>query len=318
MPPAPVVLITGATTGVGLALARLLRGSPFRVVLTAREGSLKRIEREAFAGDPNYFLRPLEVTSAQSRQELKDWVEKNLGGVDILVNNAGISYRSVIEHMSDDDLTRQIETNFHGPFSLIRMVLPRMREKGWGRIINVSSVGGMMAMPTMGAYSASKWALEGASEALWYEMKPWNIGVTLIQPGFINSDSFKSVYLNEQAKLSSTDAQDPYHEYYRRMAPFISERMKKAGSSSDDVARVVFKTMMSARPPLRVAATRDAWIFGLIRRLVPRQWYHWILYLCLPGVRRWRNTYNLDDYYAERGSGEIERKEQDQKIKKVG
>lgn len=311
MPESPVVLITGASTGVGLALARLLKGSSFRVVLTAREGSLKRIQNESFSKDSNYFIRPLEVTSADSRRALKDWIEKNLGGVDILVNNAGISYRSVIEHMSDADLTKQIETNFHGPFSLIRMVLPRMREKGWGRIINVSSVGGMMAMPTMGAYSASKWALEGASEALWYEMKPWNIGVTLIQPGFINSDSFKSVYLNEQALHSSTDAQDPYHEYYRRMAPFISDRMKKASSDSEDVAQVVLKTIHSKHPPLRVAATQDAWFFGLIRRVIPRQWYHWFLYMSLPGIRRWRNTYNLGDYYVEREPSQS-------KIKKAG
>ncbi|CAK9253104.1 unnamed protein product [Sphagnum jensenii] len=298
MPPSPVVLITGASTGVGLALARRLWKSQFRVVLTAREGSLKRFQNETFA-DPHFFVRPLEVTSAESRLALKNWIDENLGGVDILVNNAGISYRSVIEHMSDEDLRKQIETNFHGPFSLIRMLLPKMREKGWGRIINVSSVGGMMAMPTMGAYSASKWALEGATEALWYEMKPWNIGVTLIQPGFINSDSFKSVYLNEQAKLSSTDAQDPYHEYYRRMVPFISEKMKKSRSSSDDVASVVFKTMLSSNPPLRVAATKDAWFFGLVRRILPRQWYHLILFLCLPGVFRWRNTYKLKDYYSE-------------------
>ncbi|HUP57178.1 MAG TPA: SDR family oxidoreductase [Bdellovibrionota bacterium] len=303
----PVVLITGASTGVGLALARRLVGAPFRVVLTARESSLRRLQKETFFGDPRFTILPLDVTSAQSRQALIAEIDARLGGVDILVNNAGISYRSVIEHMSDDDLSKQIDTNFHGPLSLIRLVLPGMRKKGRGRIINISSVGGMMAMPTMGAYSASKWALEGASEALWYETRPWDIRVTLVQPGFINSDSFKHVYLNEKAKASSLDPQDPYHEYYRHMAPFILKLMRKSPSSAEDVAQVVYKALTMWRPPLRMAATRDAWIFGLIRRVVPRGLYHWLLYLSLPGIRQWRNTYRLQDYYAEKTSPGIKR-----------
>lgn len=301
-PESPVVLITGASTGVGLELARLLWQSGFRVVLTARSSSVVRLESEPFFRDPAFFVLPMDVTSAREREAVVAWIDRNLGGVDILVNNAGISYRSVIEHMSDEDLLRQMDTNFHGPLSLIRLVLPGMRAKGWGRVINISSVGGMMAMPTMGAYSASKWALEGATEALWYEAKPWNVDVTLIQPGFINSDSFKAVYLNEQAKISSTDAQEPYHHYYRQMAPFISGRMRKAHSRPIEVARVAFRAMQMRNPPLRLAATPDARFFALLRRLLPRNLYHWLLYHCLPGVRSWRNTYRLKDYYTDRGS----------------
>ena len=92
-------------------------------------------------------------------------------------------YRAVLEHVSDAERVAQMDVNYLAPMDLIRLVLPRMREKHAGRILNVSSVGGMMAMPTMAVYSASKFALEGATEALYYEVRPWNIRVSLIQPG---------------------------------------------------------------------------------------------------------------------------------------
>jgi len=99
--------------------------------------------------------------------------------------------------VADEQL--QMQTNYFGPLALIRDLLPSMREKGRGKIINVSSVSGMIAMPTMASYSASKHALKGASEALWYEMKPYGINVSLIQPGFIKSNSFHNVYFSHSS-----------------------------------------------------------------------------------------------------------------------
>src|SRR5690606_8275736 len=121
-------------------------------------------------------------------------------GVSILINNAGISYRAVVEHMNDKDEQLQMAVNYFGPVALIRLVLPFMREQGRGKIINISSVSGMLAMPTMASYSASKHALEGVSEALWYEAKPLGVNVSLIQPGFIRSKSFKNVYFTEASE----------------------------------------------------------------------------------------------------------------------
>lgn len=143
----------------------------YRVVLTAREKSILKL-RQYFIESQTVMIHPLDVTSVESREALILAIEKNWGGVDILINNAGISYRAVVEHMTDKDEMIQLEKNYLGPMALIRLALRRMREKGQGKIINVSSFSGMLATPTMSSYSASKYALEGAREALWYEMKP--------------------------------------------------------------------------------------------------------------------------------------------------
>jgi short-subunit dehydrogenase len=103
------------------------------------------------------------------------------------ISRPSASYRAVVEHMSEPEEQHQFDTNYFGAVGLIRLVLPYMREIGRGKIINVSSVSGMLAMPTMGSYSASKYALEGLSEALWYEVRPLGINVSLIQPGFVKS-----------------------------------------------------------------------------------------------------------------------------------
>ena len=187
--------------------------------------------------------------------------------------------------MNESEELDQMTVNYLGPMNLMRTVIPYMRRQRSGRIINVSSVGGMMAMPTMGSYSASKWALEGASEALWYELKPWNIRVSLIQPGFINSDGFKKVRV--PASLESVEHRTAYTGYYESMGTFVARLMTHSPSNARDVAAVVFKTMRKARPALRVPGTWDAFFFHMLRRLLPRALYHRVLYMGLPGKSTW-------------------------------
>jgi short chain dehydrogenase len=162
-----------------------------------------------------------------------------------------------------------------------------MRHKREGRIINVSSVGGMMAMPTMAIYSASKFALEGATESLYYEVKPWNIKVTLVEPGFINSNSFENVRLTAASKRSVGDSDEAYHKHYEHMSTFIARIMRLAFATPDSIARRIVDIMHQRRPPLRSLVTLDAWIFSHLRRFLPRTVYHWLLYQSLPGVREW-------------------------------
>ncbi|MFN8390924.1 MAG: SDR family oxidoreductase [Bdellovibrionota bacterium] len=282
----PVVLLTGASSGIGLALAQKLHVSSFRVAVTAREKSIHTVRAQLPETD-RFGVFPLDVTCAESRERLVADVRARFGGVDILINNAGISYRSVIEHMTEADEALQMGTNYFGPLGLIRLCLPHMRERRAGRIINVSSVGGMMAMPTMGSYSASKFALEGASEALWYELQPWNIKVTLVQPGFIRSRSFEHVYFSEAGKQASEEHRDAYHAYYRSMSVFIETLMCRAFATSDSVAQTVLDLMMKENPPLRHPATIDATFFSVLRRFVPRKLYHRILYANLPDIKKW-------------------------------
>ena len=177
--------------------------------------------------------------------------------------------------------------NFRAPMQLIRLVLPGMRAKRAGRIISISSVGGMMAMPTMAVYSASKFALEGAHEALWYEVKPWGISVSLVQPGFVHSAGFQNVRYTDQSDKSEHDETDPYHEHYVQMAGFIGKLMLRSKATPQSIARVVLRTMERRQPALRVPATFDARAFSVLRRVLPRGLYHWLLYRSLPNVKTW-------------------------------
>ena len=180
-----------------------------------------------------------------------------------------------------------MDVNFRSPMELIRLVLPGMRNKRAGRILTVSSVGGMMAMPTMAVYSASKFALEGAHESLWYEVRPWGIHVSLVQPGFIDSDGFQKVRYTPKSDRSEHELAEPYHEHYVNMSPFIERLMRRSTSTPDSVARVVLRTMRRRNPPLRVPATLDARLFAFLRRILPRSVYHGLLYRMLPNVRLW-------------------------------
>lgn len=282
----PVILITGCSSGIGLEIAKLFASySAYRTVITSRAHSIENLKK-LFPESETVKVMELDITSRDSRNAVISAVTQQWGGVDILVNNAGISYRSVIEHMTTEDEAIQMATNYLGPMALIRAVLPSMREKGRGKFINVSSVSGMLAMPTMASYSASKAALEGASEALWYEMRPFGIDVSLIQPGFVHSESFKNVRYTEKGKNSET-GQDAYSEFYRNMKPFVSKLMGYSRTSPEKIAKLVLYVVQTERPPLWVPASFDAEFFYYLRRLMPRRLLHPFLYSCLPGVKNW-------------------------------
>ena len=261
LPPHPVVLVTGCASGIGLALAGRLRAwQDARVVLTARASSLPRLRAAGFEPDDRLWLRPLDVTRNSERRSLISEIDERLGGVDVLINNAGLTFRSTHEHLHTDEIDEQLAVNFVGPMDLARLVLP---------------------------YSASKFALEGASEALWYEMRPWNVRVTLVQPGFIHSESFQKVRLSRDAVALRSVDEDGYRAVYDSMTPFIETLMNHASATPDTVARRILRTVQMHNPPLRVSATLDARVFYMVRRLLPRRLYHWILYRCLPHVRTW-------------------------------
>ncbi len=281
------ILITGASTGLGLALGRLLlERTDDRLVLTARASSMSRFAEEGIEQGERAWLRQLDVTSADQRATLITELEE-AGGVDVLVNNAAISYRSVIEHVTEEERLAQMQVNFQAPIALAQLVLPSMRERRAGHIINVSSAGGIMAVPTMGIYAASKFALEAATEALYYELMPWNVRVTLIMPGFINSEGFERVILSGQSRHAIADPADPYHRHYAHMIRFVEWVMRRTPSTSESVARTILRAMQRRRPSLRVPATWDARLLWWLRRHVPPRLYHAAVHACLPRVRRW-------------------------------
>lgn len=283
-----VILVTGASTGLGLAIARaLLAQTEHRLVLTARPSSLGRFAEQGIRPSQRVKLCALDVVDPDHRRAVIDEVERDWGGVDVLINNAGVSYRAVVEHVSEAERLEQMNINFRSPMELTCMVLPGMRARRAGQIINISSVGGMMAMPTMAVYSASKFALEGASEALWYEVRPWGIRVTLVEPGFIRSSSFQKVRLTQRSRDSIQQRDEAYHAHYEHMEPFIGRMMRLTWATPESIAARIVRLVAQRAPPLRLYATPDAWIFAMLRRLLPRRLYHWLLYISLPSIRRW-------------------------------
>lgn len=292
----PIILVTGASSGVGRALAELFYKLPqYRTVVTARRLSLANL-RGHFEESDSFKIVELDILDPKSRSKCLSQVRESWGDIDIVINNAGISFRSVVEHMSEEDEQLQMHTNYFGPMALIREIITSMRSKGRGKIINVSSVSGMLAMPTMASYSASKHAIEGASEALWYEMKPFGINVSLIQPGFINSNSFQNVYYSEGSHPDNQESDAPYSDYYKHMGPFVEKLMRLSWTTPEEVAQKILWVVQTENPPLWVPATPDAIVFYFLRRLIPRRWLMPILFFFLPKSHHWglRHTLRRD------------------------
>lgn len=287
----PVVLVTGCGSGVGYAIAKLLhKKTNFRVIITARSiDSVNKLKEELPESD-RFKIIELDITNQSQRDHIIAEVFSLWKAIDILVNNAGISYRSVIEHMDEESELKQLDVNYLSPMALIRLVIPSMRESGFGKIINVSSVSGMVAMPTMASYSASKHALEGATEALWYELRPFGISVSLVQPGFIKSNSFEKVHYSKKAKLSQM-LDGPYADYYTNMESFVKKLMHKSRASPEQIAQKILNLMTMENPPLWMPVTHDAQIFFWVRKILPRRIFHIVMYRFLPNVRQWGGKY---------------------------
>ena len=288
-----VIIITGCGSGIGLELARkLYRREDLNVVATARTKSLEQLKK-TFTESDRFLMRELDITSDDNIYSLIHEITMLFGRVDAVINNAAVCFRAVIEHMDVESEMLQLKTNYLGPMSLIRAVLPIMREQRAGLVINVSSVSGMLAMPTMGSYSASKHALDGATEALWYEARPFGIRVNLVQLGFVNSNAFKRVVLTNKAQLSVALG-GPHSEYYRSMTPMIEKLMAFSFYPSNKIAAKIIKLIDKPRERLLLSLTPDAVIFGIMRKIIPAFIFNRFLYLLLPGSMKWGGLWKVD------------------------
>ncbi|WP_413289569.1 SDR family oxidoreductase [Bdellovibrio sp. HCB337] len=290
----PVVLITGCSSGVGEALADLLsKKTNYKLVLTARDRSVAKV-RARFPENDRLMVVPLDVGDPEQIVRTVSHVIARWGRLDILINNAGICYRATVEHMDQLSEIEQLKVNYIGPMMLSRAVIPLMRERGRGKIINVSSVSGILGMPTMASYSASKHALEAASESMWYELKPMGINVSVIRPGFIKSDGYSHVLLAPKSRLS-TELDGPYADFYHFMTPFVSRMMNKSLGTPQSVAEKVFKVIRTQNPPLWVDATPDALMFSCLRHLLPDQIFNRLINLVFRLQIRWGKSYSRAD-----------------------
>ena len=186
MSDAPVWFITGCSTGFGRELAALLLGQGKRVAVTARNPDDIRDLVDG-RGDQALALA-LDVTRPEQVAAAADAALAHFGHVDVLVNNAGIGYFAAVEESDPDEVRRMFEINFWGLAAMTDALLPSMRKRRSGHIVNISSIGGLRAFPAVGYYNATKFAVEGLSEALSLEVAPLGIGVTIVEPSGFRTD----------------------------------------------------------------------------------------------------------------------------------
>ncbi|MFI0189570.1 SDR family oxidoreductase [Streptomyces sp. NPDC017086] len=261
----PVVLITGCSSGIGRAVARRAAGAGFTTVATARDPrTLRELE------DAGCVVHALDVTDDAARRRVVAEVDETYGGVDALVNNAGYGELGPFEEVPPERWERQFRTNVFGPVALAQLVLPGMRARGHGRIVNISSMAGELVLPVGAAYHGSKFALEAAMEGLALEVRRFGIDVSLVQPGAVNSR------WGDNVPALKEYTSGPYGDLVTEMAAQMARRLPR-GASVEDAAAAVLRALTDRRPRLRYRVGVDAQVLLPLSRVLPaRVWNAWV------------------------------------------
>ena len=258
------ILITGCSSGIGIYCAYALKNDGYRVFATARnEKDVQKLE------DDGFEAFKLDLNSSDSIKEAVAWtMEKCAGKLDALFNNGAYGQPGFVEDLSDAVLKKQFQTNFFGTVELTNLILPYMREQGYGRIIQNSSVLGFVAMKYRGAYNASKYALEGITDTLRLELEGSSIDVILIQPGPITSDFRKNSLKNFIANI------DYKHSIHTKTYETLLERLKATKSQvpfqrgTDAVYDALKHALQSKKPKLKYRVTHATTILWFFKRLL--------------------------------------------------
>ncbi len=259
-----VVLITGASSGFGQACAQLLSQKDYRVFGTSRNASFNDQTNRDNANASPFQMIPMDVQDQSSVETGMDYIFKQTGRIDIVINNAGIAIAGSIEDTSIDEFKIQFETNFFGTVRLCHAVLPHMRKQQVGYIVNIGSLAGVIGLPFQGVYSASKHALEGLTEALRMEVKPFGICVSLIEPG-----DFKTSITQNRIFTTASKHNSAYTEKFQT-ALSLMEKSEMAGPSPDKLAVLVEKIINHPSPKVRYTIGNvDQKLSALLKRLVP-------------------------------------------------
>lgn len=260
-----VALVTGASSGIGKATAEYLMNKGFHVYGTSRKA--KKSCNESLSADQEgkgfIDMIQMDVTDDRSVADAVEEIIAKEGRLDVLVSNAGTGIAGSIEDTSIEEAKYQFETNFFGSLRVIRAVLPVMRKQKSGRIIVISSIAGVISIPYQAHYSASKFALEGLAEALRYEVSPFNIKVTLVEPG----DTKTSFTGNRVIARNSTES-SPYCERFHRSVKRM-EHDEQNGASPVSVAKLIYKVISRKNPPLRTAVGFQYKAILFLRKILP-------------------------------------------------
>ena len=264
--PRGLVWITGASSGIGWATALLMARRGWDVAASARNVHALDALMERHDAIRAY---PLDVTDPVARVDIYEKIRNDLGPVDVLVNNAGYGLRGAVEEMEMHEIRSMFDLNLFAPIALSKLVLPEMRTRRSGRIINISSVVGRVAFPISGIYSSSKFALEGMSDALRMELMPWGVKVILVEPGPIRTRFAPTAKSMSESRL--VDEESDYAPYYKRLlgGAIPSKNASWGASSVADVIRLAAET---DRPKDRYPVHTWAQWAPVIQNLLPRAW----------------------------------------------
>ena len=270
MPADSPVLITGCSTGIGRATAERLRAAGHAVYATARNPeTLADLEAKGCV------TLALDVTDEASMKAAVDRIEEEAGGIGALVNNAGYSQSGAIETVEMEAVRRQFETNVFGLIRMTQLVLPGMRKRGTGRIVNISSMGANFTFPGGGVYHATKYAVEAISDALRFEVAGFGIEVVVIQPGAIRTEFDKAAVASLDDAGSADDVYADFNRHVGRATTDAYEKgpMKLLGGEPDAVAKVIEKAITVRRPRTRYRVTPSATLLINQSHLMPdRVW----------------------------------------------
>ncbi len=264
----PTLLITGCSSGIGHRCAEIMRQRQWRVFATARkEEDVAQLQQQGFESTP------LDLDHSDSIERAVTWVLERTGGrLDALFNNGAYGQPGAVEDLSRDALRAQFETNLFGTVELTNRIIPVMRRQGHGRIVQNSSVLGLVAMPYRGAYNASKYALEGITDTLRLELRDSGIAVSLIEPGPILSRFRENAYRAFRREI------DPAQSAHRLQYEAMERRLQQAGAvapftlPADAVADKLIHALESRTPRAHYAVTFPTHLFVGLRRLLPTRW----------------------------------------------
>jgi NADP-dependent 3-hydroxy acid dehydrogenase YdfG len=267
--PSKAVLITGCSTGIGAETARHLANKGWTVYATARKP--ETLAELASAGCKTLAL---DVTDEASMTAAVDQVVEAEGAVGVLINNAGYSQSGAVESIELDSIRRQFETNVFGLIRMSQLCLPGMRDQGWGRVVNIGSMGGKLTFPGGGIYHATKYSVEAISDAMRFELRGFGVDVVLVEPGLI---------ITEFASAASTSLDEgipdngPYAKFNRHVGKMTvgayEGPLAKLGGGPDAVAKVIEKALNAKRPKPRYTVTPSAKLTIAQRKmLTDRAW----------------------------------------------
>jgi NAD(P)-dependent dehydrogenase (short-subunit alcohol dehydrogenase family) len=258
------ILVTGASSGIGRATVEAFASAGWQVAATMR----RQEDGQDLAAHAGVRVFSLDVTSTESVEAAVAAVHEAFGRLDAVVNNAGYGVDGVFESMDDDLIRRQFETNVFGLMRVTRAVLPHMRRRGGGTIVQVSSMGGRVTFPLYSVYHGTKWAVEGFSESLAFELRPFGIRVRLVEPGKIKTDFYA-----RSRERSAPPAHGGYDDFVARCEAISLAGGEAAGASPAVVAETILRAVTDRGWRLRYPVAPPAPLLVRLRSILPEAWF---------------------------------------------